>query len=88
MGTVHDLRSGSRSADNDQYQPPEPPDMDARIAKLESWAQHTDATLTDIKTDVREIRRDMRSDFRLLFGAIIAVAVGLAGLLAKGFHWL
>jgi len=26
-------------------------------------------------------------NFRILFGAIIAVALGLAGLMAKGFHW-
>ena len=40
-----------------------------------------------LKTDLREMRRDMRVDFRILFGAIIAVALGLAGLMAKGFHW-
>jgi hypothetical protein len=37
---------------------------------------------------VKELRRDDRTDFRLLFGAIIVVALGLAGLMAKGFHWL
>ncbi len=26
-------------------------------------------------------------NFRLLFGALIAVALGIAGLMAKGFHW-
>jgi hypothetical protein len=30
----------------------------------------------------------MQSDFRMLFGVIIAVALGIAGLMAKGFHWL
>jgi len=30
----------------------------------------------------------MQTDFRLLFGAIIAVTLGLAALMAKGFHWL
>jgi len=29
----------------------------------------------------------MRAFFRQLFGALIAVALGLAGLMAKGFHW-
>lgn len=42
----------------------------------------------DGQSDVRELRRDARSDFRILFGAIIAVALGLAGLMAKGFGWL
>jgi len=43
--------------------------------------------IREIKDDLREIRRDARSDFRQLFGAIIVVAIGLAGLMAKGFHW-
>ena len=42
--------------------------------------------------DVKELRRDITgirtTDFRLIFGAIIAVALGLAGLMAKGFGWL
>jgi len=41
-----------------------------------------------VKADVRGLRADARTDFRILFGAIIAVALGLAGLMAKGFHWL
>jgi multidrug resistance efflux pump len=47
------------------------------------------------KADVRAVRTDIAgirtTDFRILFGAIVAVAlglVGLAGLMAKGFHWL
>jgi len=62
--------------------------MDQRVIKLELAAEHVQRDLNDIKTDVREIRRDMRTDFRLLFGALIAVALGLAGLMARGFHWL
>lgn len=46
----------------------------------------------ELKRDVREIRTDITgirtTDFRILFGATIAVAIGLAGLMAKGFHWL
>lgn len=41
-----------------------------------------------MKADARETKRDQRTDFRLTFGALIAVALGLAGLMAKGFHWL
>lgn len=70
-------------------------DMEARVAKLEAHVEHIDSTLTDIKQDIREIRSDLkevrgdaRNDFRLLFGALIAVALGLAGLMAKGFGWL
>ncbi|MGK4442471.1 hypothetical protein ACSMDF_03770 [Yersinia enterocolitica] len=74
-------------------------DMHIRVAKLESDVEHIKKSIDDIKSDVREIKRDIRSefnevkrdsktDFRLLFGAIIAVALGLSGLMAKGFHWL
>lgn len=43
---------------------------------------------TEVNAEFRAIRKDMSMDFRLLFGALIAVALGLAGLLAKGFEWL
>ncbi|WP_254877262.1 hypothetical protein [Pantoea ananatis] len=63
-------------------------DMQARVAKLESDVEHIKNSLKEIKDDVREIKRDARTDFRVLFGAIIALALGLSGLMAKGFHWL
>ena len=67
---------------------PHDPGMEARVAKLEAHIEHIQSDLMDIKSDIREIKRDARTDFRLLFGAIIFVALGLAGLMAKGFHWI
>jgi tetrahydromethanopterin S-methyltransferase subunit F len=61
--------------------------MEARVAKLEADVEHIKNSVKDIKDDVREIKRDARTDFRLLFGAIIAATLGLAGIMAKGFHW-
>jgi hypothetical protein len=63
-------------------------EMEARVARLEASLSHIERDIGEIKTDIREGRRDARSDFRLLFGAIIAVALGLAGLMARGFGWL
>lgn len=74
-------------------------DMEARVARLEADVEHIKNDIHDIKLDLREIRRDMKSDFdaarnrddnnfRLLFAALIAVALGLAGMMAKGFNWL
>ena len=40
------------------------------------------------KSDIADLRTDQRQDFRLLFAALSAVALGLAGLMAKGFGWL
>ena len=62
--------------------------MDARLAKLEVLADHIQSDLKDVKQDMREIKKDAKEDFRVLFGSLILVALGLAGLMAKGFHWL
>lgn len=62
--------------------------VEARIARLESDVAHIQRDISEMKVDIREVKRDQRSDFRLLFGALIAVALGLAGLMAKGFGWL
>ena len=66
--------------------------MEARVAKLEAAMEYVQRDIGELKSEVREIRKDITgirtTDFRILFGAIIAVALGLAGLMAKGFHWL
>ena len=62
--------------------------MEARVAKLEASMEYIQREIGEIKTDVRQIKDHARTDFRMLFGALIAVALGLAGLMAKGFHWL
>ena len=59
-----------------------------RVARLEAAVEHIQSDTADIKMDIREIKRDAKTDFRLLFGALITMAVGLAGLMAKGFNWL
>jgi hypothetical protein len=63
-------------------------DLEARVAKLESDVNYIKRDISEIKSDIRDIKHDQRSDFRLLFGAVIAVALGLAGIMAKGFGWL
>lgn len=62
--------------------------IEARIAKLEASVEHIQKDAADIQTDLRTIRDNARIDFRLLFGAILSVSLGLAGLMARGFHWL
>lgn len=88
MGSVHNLR------DNTGTPPPEPP-MEARIAKLEVSVDYIQRDISELKTDTRlireemtSLRKDMGADFRLLFWTIITVALGLSGLMAKGFGWL
>jgi hypothetical protein len=71
--------------------PPNGGDMEARVAKLEAGMEYVQRDLAEIKLDVRAMRDSVNSirttDFRLIFGAIIAVAIGLAGLMGKGFGW-
>lgn len=56
-------------------------------------------TVEFIQRDIKELREDLRAvkadvdgvttrDFRLLFRAISTMALGLAGLISIGFHWL
>lgn len=83
-------------------QPPHDSFMEARVAVLEQIAKSTEASLARIesrfdridskfdavngKFDTVTTRHD--KDFRITFGAVITVALGLAGLMAKGFHWI
>lgn len=62
--------------------------MDARIVRLDVAIEYMSRDLRDIKEGMRAVRRDRVTDFRLLFGSLIAVALGLAALMAKGFGWL
>ncbi|MFL1464139.1 hypothetical protein ACI6QG_18150 [Roseococcus sp. DSY-14] len=64
-----------------------PDDTRERVAVLEQIARSTDATLKELKDGARDLRDKQDRDFRILFGAIIASALGLAGLMAKGFRW-
>jgi hypothetical protein len=68
--------------------------MEPRVAVLEANIGFLKDEMTEVRKDVREMRGDINGlraqdekNFRLLFGALIAVALGLAGLMAKGFHW-
>lgn len=67
-------------------------DMEPRIAVLEQIAKDTKATLDRIEKrfDARFDKVDERHerDFRLTMGALIGAVLGLAGLMAKGFHWV
>ena len=67
---------------------PQTPGMEARLAKLEAIAESQDRRMALLEQDIREVRRDLRGDFRLTWGGLFAVALGLAAMMAKGFHWI
>ena len=66
-----------------------PPDrsLEARVAVLEEIAATTKAGMSELREDVRALRNAQERDFRILFGALITTTLGLAALMAKGFHW-
>jgi len=68
--------------------PPGGDELEARVSKLENHFEYIRRDLDDVKNDVRDIKKDMREDFRIMFGALVVVALGLAGMMAKGFGWL
>ncbi len=81
---ISEIRAGVLTS-TQGTEPPDNDNMEARVAKLEVAVEYIQRDIADLKADVRAIRT---TDFRLTFGAIIAVALGMAGLMAKGFHWL
>jgi hypothetical protein len=69
--------------------------LDSRVARLEIRMEHVERDIAEIKTDMRSMRQTMdrlhdRMDnaFRITWAGIIALGVGLSGLMAKGFGWL
>ena len=42
----------------------------------------------ELKSDIKDLRSEMRSDFRIVWAGMFAIALGLAGMMAKGFGWL
>ena len=67
---------------------PHNPLMEARLASLETHTQHIVTNVGDLRADVRRLKSRIDSHFIILAGMVIASAVGLAGLIARGFHWL
>ena len=66
--------------------------MEPRMANLATAVKFIQRDIKELKDELRSVRSDLTAirttDFRLLFGAIIAVALGPACLISKGFHWL
>lgn len=66
---------------------PHDPGMEARVARLEADVGHIQSDVTEIKGDIRELRKVLDTHFYMLFGALITATLGLATVMAKGFHW-
>ncbi|AID90857.1 hypothetical protein KONIH1_17765 [Klebsiella oxytoca KONIH1] len=62
--------------------------MESDISYIKRDISDVKDDIKDVRNDIKDIRKDMKGDFRLTFGALIAVALGLAGLMARGFGWI
>jgi hypothetical protein len=58
------------------------------VAVLKADVSVLKRDLHEVRQDIKDVRTHQERDFRLLFGTVIAVTLGLAGLMAKGFGWL
>ena len=50
--------------------------------------EHVESNIGDLKAEVRFLRERMDNDFRITWAGMIALAIGITGLMAKGFGWL
>jgi hypothetical protein len=64
------------------------PPMEARVARLEASVEHIERDIAEMKIDGRSLRDRVERDFRITWAGIMALGLGLAGLMAKGFGWL
>lgn len=64
-----------------------PENLEPRVVKLEIEHSHMNKSQDDLRNSLAKQREEQRSDFRLLFGAIVASSLGLAGLIAKSAGW-
>ncbi|KJV33228.1 hypothetical protein VI08_11705 [Luteibacter yeojuensis] len=69
--------------------------LDARVSKLETAMDYVRDDIRNLRLELRDTRNelrgeihDVRTDVRLVLGSLITVGLGLAGMMAKGFHWL
>lgn len=46
------------------------------------------ADIGSVRAELSSKTEGLRADIKVLWGGLFAVALGLAGLLAKGFHWI
>ena len=73
--------------DRGPRRPADPGGLEARIARLEAILEFQQ-DIAEIKAELQLMRAKARSSFWLIFATLIAVALGLAWLLASRFNWI
>lgn len=62
-------------------------ELSERVVRVEEKLSGVDKRLELVEKDLRSLSSKVDSHFLVLAGMIIALGVGMAGLMAKGFHW-
>lgn len=63
-------------------------DIIERVIRMEEKITGMDKRLDLVEKDLREMARKVDVNFVITWGGLIALGLGLGGLLAKGFGWL
>lgn len=70
-------------------------DLEVRVSRLETGMDYIRDDIRNLRLELRDTRnelraeiRELRVDFRFLLGSFITFGLGLAGMMAKGFHWI
>ena len=67
-------------------------EVGARLGALTERVVKVETAIDFVRTDVKNLNDNVSAirttDFRLMFGALIAVVLGLSAMMAKGFGWL
>jgi hypothetical protein len=87
-GDSHGTSSPLKAGDGGGTYGGMPPDLPERVAVLETHIEHINKNIGIIQQDIRDIRGDMKTDFRVTWAGLFIVALGLAGMMAKGFKWI
>ncbi|UPG91922.1 hypothetical protein L2Y96_09185 [Luteibacter aegosomaticola] len=69
--------------------------LEMRVSRLETAMEFIREDIRNLRLELKDLRaefrveiRELRTDFRFLLGTLITFGLGLAGMMAKGFHWI
>ena len=63
-------------------------ELSERVVRVEEKLSGVDKRLELVEKDLRTLSSKVDNHFLVLAGMIVALGVGMAGMMAKGFHWL
>jgi septal ring factor EnvC (AmiA/AmiB activator) len=62
--------------------------VESKLAELGERVARLEAGIEYVYSELKILSQRQITDFRLMFGSLITVAIGLSGMMAKGFGWL